>query len=393
MGMPFGVSSRYLVIAGNETLLTNMEELLSNAEMYYIDVYKVMELRKNLANFYLMRRNYVSCQKMVDWLLVKRPSFFLPLMSNKDRAIYAMYLTEIGMYESWSKSNEAGAMKYLKEAEEVAQKVSEYPEMKFTLYAQLAQTYVFIGDLENTSKNMEAVESILKQYPDGDFDMGLVWYIKAKLELIRGDYKRALDCILKNIEVEAHLPQDTFTAPTYIMQAEILNYLGKHDEAYKISGRLYKQETEIFKEDHEIHARILVQLSRAELGMGNIKRAVEYVTSAKAIYAKLSPVKDISALTDTKIAAAFVTEGDALASLGKVNEAAEVYATAETIYFNAYRENMKLLDNISYMYYNAAVATHSLKDKFWYNKFSSSLFEKFDREHFRSMALLKAFPE
>ena len=390
--LPRGVSSRYLVIVEDETMISNLEELLQNGELYDVDLYKILELRKNLFGFYLLRLNYHKCQKMIDWLLEHRSSFSSLFMSNKDKAVYSMYLTDIALYEAFSLGNYISSLQFLKEAEEVTRKLEGYPEIKFTLYSQLAQAYAYSGDIDNAAKNMEIVDKIIKNDPNGDFDMGLVWYIKAKLALMHGDYEKGLYAISKNIEAEAHLPQDTFTAPTYILQSEILNYMGRYSQAYEISKRIYKQERESIKEDHEIHGRILLQLSRAELGLNMVQEAMVNIKIAKEIYIKLNP-QSLNTSANPELAAVFVAEGDVLAQNGQIEEAANAYATAETIYFNCYRGNMHYLDDISYMYYEAAVATYNLKDKFWYNKFSQSLFEKFGRNHARSAALLKKYPD
>ena len=161
----------------------------------------------------------------------------------------------------------------MNEAKNIIDKLEGYQARKFTIYAQLAQVYAFGSDIPNAEKNIILIQQLIKNYQDSAFDFGLLWFIKAKIFLIKGEYDEALKAIEQNIIEDSGLPQDTFTAPTYIMQAEILNYQQKFQEAYKISKRIYEQERQLIKEDHEIHARILIQLSRAELGLGNFQNA------------------------------------------------------------------------------------------------------------------------
>jgi len=50
------------------------------------------------------------------------------------------------------------------------------------------------------------------------------------------------------------------------------------------------------------------------------------------------------------LASALVIEAEALVALNQTEEAAQSFATAETIFYNNYRDNINNLDNISYLY-------------------------------------------
>ncbi|KJW03397.1 hypothetical protein REIP_1430 [Rickettsia endosymbiont of Ixodes pacificus] len=88
------------------------------------------------------------------------------------------------------------------------------------------------------------------------------------------------------------------------------------------------------------------------------------------------------------MAKTFVAEGDALVLLNQNEEAVDAYATAENIYWNNYKENMKNVYEISNMYLAAAKASCTLPKKFWYEKFRNNQIEKFGADHPNSIKIL-----
>jgi tetratricopeptide (TPR) repeat protein len=145
------------------------------------------------------------------------------------------------------------------------------------------------------------------------------------------------------------------------------------------------------KEEYPIFGRIYTQMSIVKLGLGNTNEALEY--AKKAIEAFLKDPnrsnKDVAASPDIYLAKAFVAEGNALNSLHKYQESVTAYATAENIYWNNYRENMKNVDAISIMYLNAAKASCHVPLKSFYKNFRDHHIEKFGEQHPRSIEILK----
>lgn len=58
--MQKGEMSRYDFITNDATIKSNLEVLLDNAEKYKVDVYVVLELRKNLAGYYMSLLDYYN---------------------------------------------------------------------------------------------------------------------------------------------------------------------------------------------------------------------------------------------------------------------------------------------------------------------------------------------
>ena len=79
------------------------------------------------------------------------------------------------------------------------------------------------------------------------------------------NYNEALSYIYKTIQADINMEEDVFTVATYIRQAEILNYLARYKEAYKVIHKTFLQEIGDKKPDSELHARILARLAWSEL--------------------------------------------------------------------------------------------------------------------------------
>ncbi|EER22310.1 MULTISPECIES: tetratricopeptide repeat protein [spotted fever group] len=388
--MPRGVGSRYSLISKDPSLISNLEVILNNTEKYSVDFSKILELRKNLINYYMTTLNYYNMEKMKNWLEEKESSkvFQLSKMTEEQKISYSWYMVDIGIYEDFSQSNYVKALACYDKAKEVVKDIHNQPELKSTILFQIAQTQAFGGDIINAEKNMLEVDNLIQEYKEADFDMGLYWFIKAKIALAKGNYQDALLAIEGNIKAESHLPQDTFTAPTYILQSEILNYLGEYKKSYEVIQRIYKQEIGDKKADHEIHARILTQLSRAELGLGLVDAALQHTKAACSIFQKEVEKYQIQSVINTDLAAALVAQGDVLLQKNNLKKALEIYNAAEAIYHRRYGSNYSQMDDVSYLLAQGTKAACLHKSNFWKNHFQDQLFTNFGQSHFRSQEVI-----
>ncbi len=383
--MPQGVTSRYAFINSDTTIKSNLEVLLENAEKYKVDIYKILELRKNLINYYMAALDHYNWEKMKIWLEQKESDNLLKInkMDNAAKVNYAWYLVDMGMYEDFVKSSFVSALTYFNRAKEVVKDIRNQPELKSTILFQIAQTQVFGGDVEGAEQNMREVDDLIYKYPAADFDMGLYWFIKARSALAKGNYAEALIFVDNNVSAESHLAQDTFTAPTYILKSEILNFMEEYKKSYEIIKRIQRQEISNNHAEHEIHARILTQLSRAELGLGLIEDALNNANIACNIFQQEIEKYKIDTVLNTDFAIALVIKGNALAENRKFDEALLTYNEAEAIYFRRYDNNYKKMDDINYLLSQGAKFACISKNAFWKKHFYNQLINIFDKNHHR----------
>ncbi|WP_375330742.1 tetratricopeptide repeat protein [Candidatus Tisiphia endosymbiont of Oplodontha viridula] len=258
----------------------------------------------------------------------------------------------------------------------------------------LAKAYISLGRTQKAEENIQIVENMFNKELVNSPDVVNLYYAKTSLFFMQGKYKEALEqvnnTIKKHIEggVQAN---DIYLVGPYMSRSEILNSLGKYNEAYEQSQQLYDMHKSVKKEDHEVFARIYTQMSRAILGLGNTQEALEYAQKAITIFIQnpSRPNKNLTISPDIDLAKAFVAEGDALAALGQNEKAVQSYLTAEMLYWNNYKDNVKNVDEVSRMYLAAAKATCHLAEKSWYIKFHDQHINKFGLDHPKSVEILK----
>lgn len=369
--MPQGVCSRYSFITSDDTIKSNLEVLLENAEKYKVDIYKILQLRKNLSSYYSAIGNHYNWEKMKKWLEQKEKNKILQIgkMKNENIVNYSWYLVDCGIFEEFVKADYISALDFYDKAAAVIGNINDEPELKATIFWQRAQTYIYRGDISSAEKNILASEEIINNFPKADLDIGLYWFIKARILLAKGKYIEALKLVDINIKQDAHLPRDTFTAPTFILKSEILNYMARYRESNDVISAIYSQEIGDKVPESELHGRILVQLSRAKLGLGNIDEAFKYAKIACSLFEKDIHKYNIKTVLNTEYAAALVAKANALVAKKDYVSALESYNEAEIIYFRKYGENYFNMDDILYLLTQGMKTACLDQNTFWKDHF------------------------
>lgn len=355
--------AKHLSLESDNTLLSNLEALLKNAERYDLSLFTNLELRKNLSSFYLDNSDYRKFSQLVEWFESNKENFGFFFASDTEKVSYSEYILSLGLYEFWVKSNLETGLAYLNEAADIIEKLKDYPEIKFRIYLNLSQMHTSNANLAQAKDNLKKAAKM--EYKISDLEFVRYWGASAKILLSEGKHKESLGHQLKKVTMfNEKLPQGIMTAPTYLRQAEILNYMGNYEEAEKIAERIYEQgkpQTLIGDRGYQDNIEANVQLARAKLGLKRKNEALNIVNEAKSLYLKdqnnsYDKFDHIAMMNskDEDLASLLVTEGDVMAAFNKTDEALISYFTAESIYLNRYGQNMKLMDNISYLYFQEA---------------------------------------
>lgn len=376
---PKGVTSRQEFIKNDPSIKSNLEVLLDNAEKYKIDINTILELRKNLIDHYTVYLDYYNVELMRKWLDKNSEHLHVSKMNNYQKTNYGWYLVNIGIYEDFANSNFIEAIKYFKKAYNTITSVSEASELKSTILMQMAQTQAYGGEIQEAKNNIDKVSVLIKDYPDADYDMGLYWYIKAKILLMEGKYQQALDAVEQNIKAESHMAQDVFTAPTYILKSEILNYQEQYKNSYRIIKKIVEQEKDSGFDDHEVKARMLTQLSRAELGLGQIDSA--FINADEACKILQNNQYNNSANINVEYAAALVAKADVLLYKSMFTDAMQAYSKAEAVYLNRYGNHYYNVDDVAYLLFQGVCAASKNKNNFWKKHFCKQI-QKFNNKNY-----------
>lgn len=255
-------------------------------------------------------------------------------------------------------------------------------------------SYIAIGQLQNAQNNINALEKICSNNQDVKSITERMHLAKATLFYNKGEYYSALNEINKSIELFTQSGIDknslVLTSP-YVLRAEILNAIARYNEAYAQAKIIHDINKLSKKDNHEIFGRIFTQMSRAELGLGKVREALDYSEKAIKIFIDDTsrPNKNIATSYDTELAKAFVAKGDALSALGQNQHAIKEYLNAELLYWNNYQDNIKNIDEVSRLYLAAVKCGCNMENKSMYKRFHDQHLRYFGSEHPRSIEILK----
>jgi len=329
--IPSGVVEERIFI-DKKTIRENLSIIFKSSEKYNVTIYKMMDLGFYSLSSYLNIFDYYNAKKMVDWLNNNEQAgkFTLLLMDNDAKQTYARYLGLIGAYYIHKDANRNKSLEYYLKANQVLESVKNAETIKNNIFYNLAIGNIHLGNLEEAEKYIHLMEELFERKLVNESDISFLYFIKARLACFNGQYIEALTQINNCIDVHIKLGvpiDDLFYTQLYLLKAGILNFMGKYQEAYEQAQQLYKMYKPVKQEDHEIFGRIYVQMSRAELGLGNSNKALDYAQKAKNIFIhdKSRNNENLKASKDTNLVTVFITEGDILSSLGKLEEAISAY--------------------------------------------------------------------
>jgi len=369
--IPQVVTDRVTFIKNDPYLESNLEILLKSADKYNANIYQIMQLREKLLWYYWIGiRQPFNAKKMIDWQENNKDKIHLWLCNDQEKAAYTAYLTYAGQYYYVANQYYDKALKYLNIARGTLNKFKGHEELKTYVYATIAYVQMSLGDVESAEKNLHKAEEIRPSVSITLLGTGLIEYSKSTLLLIKGQYKDALDTILIDINKSNHHKFDKKVLfPEYIAQAQILNYMTNYSDAYEIiNTNVYQHLKNKKKEEISpiLLARTLTELSRSELGLNKTVEAFDHAEEAINILIEeeARSNRDVDNSRDVYIAPAFVAKGDALASLGKIEESVNNYKVAKNIYWNIYgTKNIGKMDNVSYLFARGAKAARKLPNK------------------------------
>ena len=379
-----------------KTIPENLEIIFSNTQKYNISTYKVIGLGSHLITHYLNSLNYYSAEKMINWFNENdQNNKFKPLlMNNEAKRAYAGYLGLIGGYYRNKYSNWLISKNYYERAQKAFDNVNGYESLKFNVYYGLAISNIALGVIIEAKYNINILEKMLENGLVNKEDVSYKDFANAKLLFIQGKYNETLE--QTNLSIKSFINNgmsvnDLFLTNPYILKTEILNTLGKYNEAYNQAKQLYEMHKPTKQENHEIFARIYTQLARSELGLGQVDEALKSITKAIVIFLsdEQRNLKEADYSEDPDLAASYVVEGDIFFAADNLKQAIESYKKAQTVYFYLYRDNRKNVAHVSYLYKQGAKAACKAKDLYNYKIFGKSQIKEFGIDHLNTINMFE----
>ena len=378
-----------------KTVKENLEVIERNIQKYNIDTNKTIGLNLQLITMYVNSLDLYNAQKLIDWFNQneREGKFKLWLMNNDEKAIYSEYLAIIGGYYR-RLANYNTAVHYYIKAKEIFSNVNGYQAFKYNVLLCLGKSYLALGRVEEAEKNIKSSEQMFNDGLVDKTDIGLLYFAKARVLFIQGKYHESLEETNNAINIfkENGIKSDDlyFTGP-YMLKAEILNILQNYQEARDQLKQIYDIQQASKKEDHEIFARIYTQIAKNELWLGNIDKALEYITKAIELFLadeQRNP-KEAEYLNDPDLAASYVVQGNIYFFQDNLRQAIESYKKAQIIYFYLYRENSKNVAQVSYLYKQGARVACKAKDLYNYKAFGIPQVKEFGVDHPNTIAMIE----
>ncbi len=286
------------------------------------------------------------------------------------------------VYHSWRFTDHTTA---INEANKALMLLKEYPDRildHLNLYNQLAQFYIYQGDIENADKYVSFAKKIIVN--NSTIKDCLFNAVKAKIEMDKGNYEIALDLITKAIDHEEikDINEVPGEWPFFLLQSEVLLRMGRYQEAFYQSNKLYELANKYYKgADHELIARILIVLSASAIKLNNIELAEKSIKRGLHILRKIFGDDIID-----------IDMSNTLLVLGEVNEkqhryieANEYYLMAELMFNKLFEESRT--DDISYLYYRLTINGAKLKSPFQLSHYIKLHIKKFGIHHHRTEKL------
>lgn len=378
--IPDEEGARIATITSDKTLEGNIELLLTNADMYKVNIHRIMELREKLLWYYLIgsRQPYYA-KKMADWFKNEAQEISLRFCSAKEKYVYGNYLTYVGRFEfAVANKDPNEALKYMRKAQKIAEDLPGNDEQRAYIYSHIAQIQSSIGEIQEAINYIKDAESLKSINSKIHFGAGFIEHIKSKIFLAQGEYEKALGMIILSFkEKEISMPQgqkvdvskkNLFMFPELVTHASILNYMGKFKESNtllhtKILPYL-KNKTKGQGISMAMLARIITELSRSELGLNYKNEALRHANEAVELLVedKERNNRNIENSNDVFLAPALVAKADAMSALGNYNEAVVIYKLAKEVYHNIYGDkNMKYMDNVSCLFKQGAKVSAMIK--------------------------------
>lgn len=381
----YGRQSKGYIFRSGKSINDNLQVIINNEKKYNVSALKVMPLKLQLFINYINTFRYYEAEELFNWFreLEENKSLNLILMSNDEKLIYARYLGMVSAYLKLRYADWNQALTYSLKANEILQQVTGFDAIKCNMNYNIANILISLGQITQA-------ESIIYKTEQNEVyrELGqVVRIMKSKLYLYKGDYKNALlECEkeISNIKKTGDYERDTlYMTDNYLIRAEILNKLGRYEEAYNQAQELYEVHQGKTPDTSEVMARIFMQMALAQYGLGDIKKAIANIDkSISILYAdERRNHTDVSLILDPDLANAYLIKADILFKKDDVKGSIWFYEESYKIFDNLYKNNKSKVIQMSYLYKQGAQAACKVHNEKIYNFFFKLQIKDFGFDH------------
>jgi tetratricopeptide (TPR) repeat protein len=275
----------YGELMGNyPNLLQNLDYLLTNAERYNIDIYKILELRKNLMISYFYLLDFEQTKKQLDWFEANNKAI-ITANADRDQLLPAViFLVGVGHYKHFIEDKVTESINAFEEAIKIVNN-KNIRKIKCFVYEEYAQILLSSGEVDLAFEKIQVSQEELSN-PEAILDKGMVYYTLGVIYMEKGEYEAALNYIDKSIDERLKFGHSTFSELNYETKSTMLLHQGRYKEAFEISKASLERIDGYFDKDHDLKNRALIFLAWSEIGLGKLKDAEKHISKAKTFFHK-----------------------------------------------------------------------------------------------------------
>jgi len=363
-------------------IISHAENVVFIADSSNIQSLYITDLKLRLAEYYLIVNvNYEMTENILENLkLIKDITNLQKYYLNMASAVY----------QAWRNADYVKAIELSKIGEK---NLVEYPEKQYEklwLNNQLAQFYIYFGNVSEAKKHLIKAGKTLKENPDLS-GKGLYNALSAKIDFDSGQYQLAYDKLNETLK-HYNLENETNETPGF-MEYYFLNYriLLKLGQASVIYNSIYKQASKLDKiygkQDHSAKYYLLSIMADGAIKSGNLKVAQETLYNAELIVDRMCG----DSAKEQEQGYFYTVKGEYYLLTKNYNDAFYAFLRAENIYNKIYQ--VRETDDISNTYTNLAILSIKMDDQKTAQHYLDLHRKNFGNEHKRSKMIITAMIE
>jgi tetratricopeptide (TPR) repeat protein len=369
-------------------IISNLEALLENVKSWDVNDVDVLRLKRRLLLIYSYNLDYKKLKSSFEWL--EKSMQLFDFNNSEIRKIVAEFLVHYGQYCDFINDDSKSAINYYKRALEIISGTeNENYEIFYEITTVIAQTLVDAGQLKAAKDQLKISEKILRKYPEIS-DKTFYYFVRSYVALAAGDIEQA-SLLFDRLElVSKNMPKDIFTAPIYILKAEILNLQSRPKEAYNTIKPICDMLEVKFANGHELLARALKELAVSELKLKMLEDSKKDINKAERLlleHNKNFISEDITKRYSYDLGIFYQVKGDIFFTMKDYKNAHDYYTRALMIFQKRY--STFEVEKISCLLTALAKTEYLLGNQFAFRLYLKEHQEHFGLHHKRTKELLK----
>ncbi|AIL64582.1 NB-ARC domain protein [Rickettsiales bacterium Ac37b] len=364
----------------NSYLLPHVIKIVELCKQNNIYNNEVLALNLRILQYYLPgERNFIKGNEYINNIedIKKHLLFIDPLLKVRSIVMKAALL-------DWQDGNFKEAETILKEAVKIISSIEKAYEEKLMVYNRIAQTYQFLGDIEESIKYSDLGKKVIDSaLSDGEYlgNQDAFYISRSRIKMDQGKLDEALENIkIAYSKLSDHYPFVGALFPISAMETDILLRKKNYKESYNKSTEMLEKVTQyILDSNHIYFGRIKGMLGYSLYGLNRL------VEAQKAVEESIEIFKNGDYINTRYNAVSYMLFGMILMQEKKYQEAQKYFLQSEEIFEKIFVK--KTIDDISRLYSMIVESSLRLNDDGLARYYATKHQEHFGYSHPRTFEI------